>query len=51
MNSRSRLALGILALCLSLGVLGDLLLRTEEHALNLTLWLSAVVLARFRGFA
>lgn len=44
MNSRSRLALAVLVCSLSLGLLGDLLLRTNEHALNLTLWLSAGLL-------
>ncbi|MCP5520265.1 MAG: DUF4173 domain-containing protein [Verrucomicrobiales bacterium] len=45
MNPRTRLALAILAISLSLGILGDLLLRTDEHGLNLTLWLSTGLLA------
>lgn len=45
MNSRTSLAPGILTVSLGLGVLGDLLLRTHAHALNLTLWLSVCLLA------
>lgn len=45
MNARLRLGLGILAVSLLLGVLGDLLLRATPWGINAFLWICAAVAA------
>ncbi len=47
MNARTKLGLGVLVTGLTMGVLGDALLREGPWGLNLFVWIAALVLAVF----